>query len=224
MRAHLRQLSDAADPRTRTFEARYVLEGDGAAAPLGATVSIRLDSVAGNGATQVPLGAIDDEGKGPGIWIIDPNTSEVHFRLVRVRTLGAEAAVLSDGARLIGEQIVAQAGIFCTRARRVNASPPDRSRAMSGFNLSALAVRERAITLFLISRSRWPGSSPSCSSGRAEDPTFTIKVLTVTAAWPGATAQEMQDLVADPLEKRMQELTGTIGSRPLRARAWPARR
>ena len=42
--------------------------------------------------------------------------------------------------------------------------------------------------------------------GRAEDPPFTIKMMTVTAVWPGATAQEMQDLVAEPLEKRMQEL------------------
>src|SRR6185369_11068246 len=44
------------------------------------------------------------------------------------------------------------------------------------------------------------------SLGRAEDPPFTVKTLIVTAAWPGATAQEMQDLVADPLEKRLQEL------------------
>ena len=36
--------------------------------------------------------------------------------------------------------------------------------------------------------------------GRAEDPSFTIKTLTVTTAWPGATAREMQDLVAEPLE------------------------
>ena len=42
--------------------------------------------------------------------------------------------------------------------------------------------------------------------GRAEDPPFTIKIMTVTAMWPGATAKEMQDLVAEPLEKRMQEL------------------
>ena len=31
-------------------------------------------------------------------------------------------------------------------------------------------------------------------------------MLTVTTVWPGATAQEMQDLVAEPLEKRLQEL------------------
>ena len=77
---------------------------------------------------------------------------------------------------------------------------------MGGINLSALAVRERAITLFLIVASAFAGLYAHLQLGRAEDPSFTIKVLTVTAVWPGATAQEMQDLVAEPLEKRLQEL------------------
>src|SRR5205814_8266184 len=77
---------------------------------------------------------------------------------------------------------------------------------MSGFNLSALAVRERSITLFLIIAIAVAGAYAFLKLGRAEDPSFTIKVLTVTTAWPGATAQEMQDLVAEPLEKRLQEL------------------
>jgi len=77
---------------------------------------------------------------------------------------------------------------------------------MSSFNLSALAVRERAITLFLILAIAVAGAYAFVKLGRAEDPAFTVKVLTVTAAWPGATAQEMQDLVAEPLEKRLQEL------------------
>ena len=77
---------------------------------------------------------------------------------------------------------------------------------MRSFNLSALAVRERAITLFFIFASACAGIYAYFHLGRAEDPSFTIKVLTVTAVWPGATAQEMQDLVAEPLEKRLQEL------------------
>jgi multidrug efflux pump subunit AcrB len=77
---------------------------------------------------------------------------------------------------------------------------------MRTFNLSALAVRERAITLFFIFASACAGIYAYFHLGRAEDPSFTIKVLTVTAVWPGATAQEMQDLVAEPLEKRLQEL------------------
>jgi multidrug efflux pump subunit AcrB len=77
---------------------------------------------------------------------------------------------------------------------------------MKGFNLSALAVRESSITLFLIIALAVIGVFSYLDLGRAEDPPFTAKVLTVAAAWPGATAREMQDLVADPMEKRMQEL------------------
>lgn len=77
---------------------------------------------------------------------------------------------------------------------------------MERFNLSALAVRERAVTLFLIIAVVAAGVYSFIKLGRAEDPDFTVKVLTVTTLWPGSTAQEMQDLVAEPLEKRMQEL------------------
>lgn len=77
---------------------------------------------------------------------------------------------------------------------------------MTGFNLSALAVRERAVTLFLMIAISLAGAFAFFKLGRAEDPTFTVKAMTVVSVWPGATAAEMQDLVADPLEKRLQEL------------------
>ncbi len=77
---------------------------------------------------------------------------------------------------------------------------------MSGFNLSALAVRERSVTLFLLLAIAVAGVIAFFQLGRAEDPSFTIKQMTVVTAWPGATAQQMQDLVAERLEKRMQEL------------------
>ncbi|MDP9919107.1 multidrug efflux pump subunit AcrB [Variovorax boronicumulans] len=76
----------------------------------------------------------------------------------------------------------------------------------SRFNLSALAVRERSITLFLICLISLAGLVAFFKLGRAEDPAFTVKVMTVITAWPGATAQEMQDQVAEKLEKRLQEL------------------
>ncbi|MCP1440830.1 multidrug efflux pump subunit AcrB [Erwinia persicina] len=74
------------------------------------------------------------------------------------------------------------------------------------FNLSALAVRERSITLFLIILITVAGVLSFFELGRAEDPPFTVKQMTIISAWPGATAQEMQDQVVEPLEKRMQEL------------------
>src|SRR5436190_2657169 len=78
---------------------------------------------------------------------------------------------------------------------------------MMRLNLSAIAVRERAVTLFFILLLAAAGAYAFLMLGRAEDPSFTIKTLTVTTVWPGATAREMQDLVAEPLEKRLQELT-----------------
>jgi multidrug efflux pump subunit AcrB len=77
---------------------------------------------------------------------------------------------------------------------------------MSGFNLSALAVRERSVTLFLLVAIFIAGVAAFLILGRAEDPAFTIKQMTVITAWPGATAKEMEELVAEKLEKRMQEL------------------
>ncbi|MGX5098946.1 efflux RND transporter permease subunit [Enterobacter cloacae] len=79
---------------------------------------------------------------------------------------------------------------------------------MSGnrFNLSALAVRERSVTLFLIVLVTLAGIYAFFGLGRAEDPPFTVKQMTVITVWPGATAQEIQDQVAEPLEKRLQEL------------------
>ncbi|WP_426320085.1 efflux RND transporter permease subunit [Pseudoduganella sp. R-43] len=76
----------------------------------------------------------------------------------------------------------------------------------SRFNLSALAVRERSITLFLICLISLAGVISFFKLGRAEDPAFTVKVMTIVTAWPGATAQEMQDQVAEKIEKRLQEL------------------
>ncbi|WP_181240568.1 efflux RND transporter permease subunit [Enterobacter ludwigii] len=79
---------------------------------------------------------------------------------------------------------------------------------MSGgrFNLSALAVRERSVTLFLIILVTLAGIFSFFGLGRAEDPPFTVKQMTVITVWPGATAQEIQDQVAEPVEKRLQEL------------------
>ncbi|EGV32385.1 acriflavin resistance protein [Thiorhodococcus drewsii AZ1] len=76
----------------------------------------------------------------------------------------------------------------------------------AGFNLSALAVRERSITLFLILVTAVAGLISFFELGRAEDPAFTVKVLVVSAVWPGASAEQMQDLVAEPLEKRISEV------------------
>jgi multidrug efflux pump subunit AcrB len=77
---------------------------------------------------------------------------------------------------------------------------------MGSFNLSAWAVRHQALVLFLIMVIGIAGLISYLRLGRAEDPSFTIKVATITAIWPGATAREMQEQVTDRIEKKLQEL------------------
>ena len=104
----LRQLSDAADPLTRTFEARYVLEGELATAPLGATVTIRIANghSAEQGDLQVPVGALFDAGKGPGVWVINGNPAKVTWRPVSVQRVSDEGARVA-GRLKQGDRIVA---------------------------------------------------------------------------------------------------------------------
>lgn len=103
-RAHLRQLSDSADNQTRTYEARFVLDGEAAAAPLGATVNIRLVNKPNQTEVEVPIGAVLDTGQRTGVWILDNATSTVGFRpveLVRVTSESAVIAGLETGDRVV---------------------------------------------------------------------------------------------------------------------------
>jgi RND family efflux transporter MFP subunit len=121
-KARLRELSDAADPASRTFAARYVLEGQAAATPLGSTVTISLVTKqnTGDDFTQVPLGAIHDRGSGPGVWIVD-DKSEVKFRSVTIASIGQEQVVLSSGVQA-GEKVVALGAHLLHEGQVVNMS------------------------------------------------------------------------------------------------------
>jgi len=77
---------------------------------------------------------------------------------------------------------------------------------MKRFNLSAWAVAHPTLILFFIVMLGIAGFFSYERLGRAEDPSFTIKVVIINAMWPGATAKEMQEQVADPIEKKLQEL------------------
>ena len=101
--ATLHSLAAAADPATRTYLARYEIAG-ATGVPLGATGTVRLASGPAARLT-VPLGALHDDGHGPGVWVIGPD-SRVRFRPVRVAALGDETAELAGGLRP-GERIVA---------------------------------------------------------------------------------------------------------------------
>lgn len=104
--AKLRQLSDAANRQTRTFEARYVLEGRLGDAPLGSTISIQIADGRSAPALQVPIGAIFDPGDGPGVWLLEGETPRVTWRDVQLTALSDEAASVV-GELEAGDRVVA---------------------------------------------------------------------------------------------------------------------
>lgn len=108
--ATFREISGVADPIARTYQARYVLEGEQAQFPLGATVTVRV-STGGDEVRptiEIPLGSLLDRGDGAAVWVVDPKTSAVTKRPVSIVKLGAETASISRG--LQGGDLVVSLG------------------------------------------------------------------------------------------------------------------
>jgi len=115
-KVHLRELSKAADPVSRTFTARYVIP-DSPSIPLGSTVSVALNG-AGETRLQVPLSSIYDDGRTVGIWIINPNNFAVSFRKISIKQVSSEFAFV-EGEVSQDEQIVALGAHLLHEGERV---------------------------------------------------------------------------------------------------------
>ena len=77
---------------------------------------------------------------------------------------------------------------------------------MRDFNLSAWALGHRTLVLFLLIVATIAGVIAFGRLGRAEDPNFTFKVMIIRTSWPGATAREVERLVTEPVEKKLEEV------------------
>jgi RND family efflux transporter MFP subunit len=99
------QLSSAADPTTRTFQAKYVLSGPLADAPLGATVTVVVPEDGAPSDLRVPIGAVLDAGDGPGVWIILDAPARVTWRPIKLDRIDDETAFVRDGLTQ-GERVV----------------------------------------------------------------------------------------------------------------------
>ena len=75
-------------------------------------------------------------------------------------------------------------------------------------NLTELSLRHRTLVWYFIIVFAIGGIFAYESLGRMEDPAFTIRQMVISAAWPGATAEEMQEQVTDKLERRFQDTPG----------------
>lgn len=74
-----------------------------------------------------------------------------------------------------------------------------------GFNLSAWALRNRQIVLFLMILLAGVGALSYTKLGQSEDPPFTFKAMVIRTLWPGATAEEVSRQVTERIEKKLME-------------------
>ncbi len=77
---------------------------------------------------------------------------------------------------------------------------------MKKFNLSEWALAHRSLVSYFMIVFLIAGVFSYLNLGREEDPNFTIKTMVISAAWPGATAEEVSRQVTDRIEKKLQEL------------------
>ena len=131
--ATLRQLSDAADPTTRTYEARYVLSGELQNTPLGSTVTINVadEAFASKKGLQVPIGALFDAGNGTGIWSVAGEPAKVFWRPVTVLNIDDDSARVSGQIKQ-GDQIVALGAHLLHEGEQVRVSAPFTTATIEG--------------------------------------------------------------------------------------------
>ncbi|MFG6429533.1 efflux RND transporter periplasmic adaptor subunit [Roseateles sp. LYH14W] len=129
----LRQLSSAADRLTRTFEARYVLDGALANAPLGATVTVQMadEPSTGHPALQVPIASVFDAGKGPGVWVVSGSPTKITWRTVTIKRVDDERAQVVDGVKR-GEIVVALGAHLLREGAQVRVMDPAVAAANNG--------------------------------------------------------------------------------------------
>ncbi|BCQ28806.1 efflux RND transporter periplasmic adaptor subunit (plasmid) [Caballeronia sp. NK8] len=128
--ARLRELSSSASLQTRTYAARFVLEGADNPAPLGATVTVRLSEDSTAGQVTLPVSALYDPGTGPGVWLLDTKTSTIGFRAVKVGTVGEEEAHIVAGLRP-GDQVVALGAHLLHDGEKVRVTPSNQQHMLA---------------------------------------------------------------------------------------------
>ncbi|WP_039016363.1 efflux RND transporter periplasmic adaptor subunit [Cupriavidus sp. IDO] len=106
----LRELAPDADSVTRTYSARIsIQDADPDLLRLGMTASVMAPDVDGSGVVRVPLTAIVDHEHGRQVWVVDPKTSRVIAREVKLGAAQNDSVIVVGG--LAGGETVVSAGV-----------------------------------------------------------------------------------------------------------------
>ena len=76
---------------------------------------------------------------------------------------------------------------------------------MKQLNLSEWALSNRSLVVYIMLMAVAAGVLSYFRLGRNEDPTFIIKTMVVSAAWPGATVEDTLNQITERLERTLEE-------------------
>ena len=105
----VREISPAADPVTRTFAARVTIVDADAAVGLGMTANVYLRGNDAGTVARLPATAVFQKGDAPAVWVVDPKSSQVVLRPIKVARFGDEGVTVTDG--LAAGEMVVRAGV-----------------------------------------------------------------------------------------------------------------
>lgn len=109
-RAVLRETAPNADATTRTYAMRFSLPDADASVRLGMTATLYLANEAHLQTARIPSSALYNQGQGPGVWVVDPNTSQVSLRPVTVERYADKEAYVSG--RLADGEVIVTSGVY----------------------------------------------------------------------------------------------------------------
>lgn len=135
---HIRELSPAADPNSRTFEARVAFDNEVAGAELGQSARVFLKHGASDNALSLPLSAVTAEEGEPYVWVLDPEQQTLHKTPVKLGPYGEERVPILAGLK--ADNWVVAAGTHLLR-EGLRVRPVDRMNRAIGPD-RALAQRD----------------------------------------------------------------------------------
>ena len=179
--------------RHTTFQVKVGLATPPEALRLGATVNgtLQMEAVP---TIEIPASALTKFNGQPAVWIVDPNTLTVSTRNVDILRLDPATVTVSQGL---------DTGRHRGECRRAGAAPGAESSAarigiMKQLNLSEWALSHRSLVIYIMLVAVAAGVFSDFRLGRNEDPTFIIKTMVVSAAWPGATVEDTLNQITEP--------------------------
>lgn len=109
---HIRELSPAADPQSRTFAARVAFDDAKVSAEIGQSARVYV-STDGQVPLSVPLAAVSAEGGQAFVWVVDPATSTLHRQPIRIGPFAEDRVPVLEGLK--ADDWVVAAGVQVLR-------------------------------------------------------------------------------------------------------------